>query len=489
MKRVSIAPSSLRRKSTVNQDRLSTEREESERLDQETTLVLQQIDRSISRVNFIINDRIIPAIRGYNEGCDKVWANSGFWKRFFENAANVALDTFEEPINPQVATPNSRASFGNNNEKVAGAEQSSQADRRTVAGSRTEELRRTNLDEEDSLTWSVQGSQPRNKVQSSTPQRTKARDRISELAQLTDSNSLIPPTLISETPGNLQSPSKVLTIRQSGDNYHRMSISPRKDSAKRKRSSLIDQYINSSPTIPQPPVLLSEIGNETPRSILRTSGQQENIGSSSQRRNTPGNRTNDISSSARRTPSRRLQIAPLSYANGLEPPISNDSQSEIPTSQHVDDAPPPLPQLSTMEMSSTRSVEEVPNKRRRVSQAGESFDVENVFLEKNGEGRRSNTGTLFSNIVEPELRIPNTNEYRSPDSNVEAAEKATGADEQVTRATEEPVVTDRTNHVSPKVTSKPIEPSDDDFEDLSELGPLRARLERLREKARFFGNK
>lgn len=65
-----------------------------------------------------------------------------------------------------------------------------------------------------------------------------------------------------------QIPGRVVRI----DNHHEVIISPKKPYSRtplretldgRKRSSMIQEFINSSPTLPEPPVLLSEIGRNS----------------------------------------------------------------------------------------------------------------------------------------------------------------------------------------------------------------------------------
>ena len=106
MKRYSIAPSSSRRKSTTNgnaggrlDDNIDGESAtlELERLEQETTLVLQEIDKNLSKANAVINDKIYPILKKYATSSGNVWNNVNFWKYFLEQAANVELTSYEAP--------------------------------------------------------------------------------------------------------------------------------------------------------------------------------------------------------------------------------------------------------------------------------------------------------------------------------------------------------------------------------------------------------
>lgn len=85
MKRLSIAPPTSRRKSGAASLEDHNARKVLEQLDQDTTLVLQDIDKNISRANAIINDKLKPVIQEYGVESWKVWHNSGFWKKFLSN--------------------------------------------------------------------------------------------------------------------------------------------------------------------------------------------------------------------------------------------------------------------------------------------------------------------------------------------------------------------------------------------------------------------
>lgn len=88
MKRYSIIPTSSRRKSGVNvtaSDSALPARQILDQLDQDTTFVLQEIDKNISRATAVINDKIIPMLQEYDAQSSKVWENTGFWKHFLSN--------------------------------------------------------------------------------------------------------------------------------------------------------------------------------------------------------------------------------------------------------------------------------------------------------------------------------------------------------------------------------------------------------------------
>ncbi|KAG2735315.1 hypothetical protein G9P44_001529 [Scheffersomyces stipitis] len=337
MKRYSIAPSSSRRKSaaaSAYNDDSAFARQELERLEQETTLVLQEIDKNISRANSVINDRLIPVIKDYSSETRKVWNNAGFWKYFFEHSANVELNSYEDPINTNTDV-NTIANTGNNllfdddekEEEIVDANDEYENDNDRVDELPVFKRPLVNHVEDSTPTWTLEQNQNINKnqtqiehqnqnknqsqnqvsshnqstqsqgkhtnkqVQSSTPQIHKRTSLLQvynrQVARYDPSESIglqIPPMLTAALSSSeatntnsrspvrrTRSPSKTQTLRQSLDAYHRVSISPRKIQTPlrtydevRRRSSMIRELINSSPTLPEPPILQSEIGNSPP---------------------------------------------------------------------------------------------------------------------------------------------------------------------------------------------------------------------------------
>ncbi|CAI5759596.1 unnamed protein product [Candida verbasci] len=237
MKRLSIPPpsSSKRKSSSSNNkdDDLHAARQILEQLDQDTTSVLQDIDKNISRANQIINDRIIPAVKGYAIESQKVWENAGFWKHFFEQSANIELNTYEEPIDI------SKGVFTKEDEE-------NQSDSDPLLKFKKPLLRHQ---DEETPTWSTD--------QKATPKRREKSDLSS----------------IQQKP----SPVKIHTIRQSLEAYHRLSVSPKKQQDSQRtplstrRQTVIQNILNSSPTFPEPPILKSEIGTENNSNIFQAS--------------------------------------------------------------------------------------------------------------------------------------------------------------------------------------------------------------------------
>ncbi|WEW55885.1 DASH complex subunit ask1 [Emydomyces testavorans] len=84
--------------------------EDLERLEQQITLTLQEIDHNFSKAHRIVTSSILPVIEQYAEQSRDVWEASKvsvskvfsagvddvFWKQFFESSANVSLSGYEE---------------------------------------------------------------------------------------------------------------------------------------------------------------------------------------------------------------------------------------------------------------------------------------------------------------------------------------------------------------------------------------------------------
>ncbi|KAF8465544.1 DASH complex subunit Ask1-domain-containing protein [Kalaharituber pfeilii] len=71
--------------------------EELEKIEQQITLTLQEIDHNFNKAHRIVTSSIIPVVERYGAESRTVWEGSKFWKQFFEASANVSLDRYEEP--------------------------------------------------------------------------------------------------------------------------------------------------------------------------------------------------------------------------------------------------------------------------------------------------------------------------------------------------------------------------------------------------------
>lgn len=351
-----------RRKSTVSVNRNTrTERphEESaalelERLEQETTLVLQEIDLNLSQANAIINDKIFPILKKYASATGQVWTNVGFWKHFLEEAADVEISTFEEKIMPERTIP----------EKSPNAlEQEIQPEIETS---------------------------PEPQIEASTPQ---LRSR-----------------------GLLASP-QIVTMRKSATGYLKVAVSPKKRTPRRedaRRLSLLQNFLNSLPTLPEPPVLLSEIGRmaTSSSSVVRPTV----LSSDRDLRLLPVPvtltprqdgmqrfpRTPNFSSSASKPRGRNSATHTplglrLQFNEGSDPPAPTATAAASDDSEEV-----PVPALQTIQVTGLKrggsSNTASPKKRRTLPD-----DPENVFLDVNNNLNNNSTSrnnsTVYHTIV------------------------------------------------------------------------------------------
>ncbi|KAG5418885.1 ASK1 [Candida metapsilosis] len=394
MKRVSIVTPTTRRKSGAASSEDYNARKVIEQLDQDTTLVLQDIDKNISRANAIINDKLKPVIQDYGVESWKVWHNSGFWKKFFEQSANVVLNSFETPINEIQSSSN----FLSEMEDEAIEEQPKTF---TSLDTRRPDLK--HLADEDTATWSTE-QPPNRQMSASTPQRgqsyTSRFAAASKMARFPDNVSLDPPnsnaTKLSPTRRHSKaSPMRVQTIRQSLDALHRISISPRKQrTPMTTRNSAIQNLLNSSPTFPEPPVLQSEMGSEASRlPSQQTPGpSSDHEGYLRKFPNTPKYSSSRYSNSSANTP---LAGDADDGDNNLEPPkleseTNHQSPAPLLDSESSEDQ---LPELNTIELKSSRKRSKTPSverpSKRRVSNQRSSDrrdEEDNIFLDQSQKG-------------------------------------------------------------------------------------------------------
>ncbi|PVH14618.1 uncharacterized protein CXQ87_002763 [Candidozyma duobushaemuli] len=212
-----------RRKSTVHVNSAKREKGsgvsahiELERLEQETTLVLQEIDRNLSQANAVITDKILPVLTRYHSASSNVWSNVSFWKRFVEEASETKVCPEESKVDGDTAQTGFQQTEGTSEKKDVLNELDSQ--------------------QNSTLTSDFQ-------MEASTP-------------QLKSRHSLQPST----------------SPQRSATRYPRVSISPRKrgsgryDATDPRRSSMLQNFLNSSPTLPEPPKLTSDVNHHFPSS-------------------------------------------------------------------------------------------------------------------------------------------------------------------------------------------------------------------------------
>ncbi|KAH3673411.1 hypothetical protein WICPIJ_009799 [Wickerhamomyces pijperi] len=94
----SVLSSSSTATTTAGSSEASLQAIELERLQQEITLTLQQIDQSFAKSHRIINESIIPVVNRYHQSSKKIWNGVTFWKNFLENAAQVDLKVYDDTL-------------------------------------------------------------------------------------------------------------------------------------------------------------------------------------------------------------------------------------------------------------------------------------------------------------------------------------------------------------------------------------------------------
>ncbi|PPJ52840.1 hypothetical protein CBER1_11442 [Cercospora berteroae] len=85
--------------------------EELEKLEQQITLTLQEIDSNFSKAHRIVTSSILPIVEDYAKHSNDVWEGSKFWKQFFEASANVSLSGYEENANEDNTQTDATQSF------------------------------------------------------------------------------------------------------------------------------------------------------------------------------------------------------------------------------------------------------------------------------------------------------------------------------------------------------------------------------------------
>jgi len=455
---------STRRKSTVSVPRRAQLEEspalELERLEQETTLVLQEIDHNLSHANAVINDRMIPILRKYASATHQVWTNVGFWKHFLEEAADVEISTADDLLDPPK---------GSGSAIVAGA---------ATGGSNT--LNPTMGGSLSKSATTATPPRPKNVSSSSSdPQIEASTPQLRSRPLLLSSHSELSP--------------QVVTMRKASTGYLKVTVSPRKrtpkvtpkrtptraDSGSTKRLSVLQNFLNSSPTLPEPPVLLSEVGRmafASSSSVNRpTSGRDAaDLSSDSDDRNlgallpilfptvslTPrrDSRNRDLIHSALSS-GQRFPHTPtfgsgrkdshVSPVRRMPVPLGDfgdDSDLPVPkrtTAVELDESDElPLPELQTIHVTGKkRELVNVPDlsKRRKLSsddpstkKASVNDDADNVFLDQNPtrnnstvyhsvveehETRSRSMSQIFEEVLQHSIESDNENENKNQQSN------------------------------------------------------------------------
>lgn len=385
----STNPMEARRKSTLHVSSAKRDKAtdlsahvELERLEQETTLVLQEIDRNLSQANAVISDKILPVLTSYHSALSNVWKNVSFWKKFVEDASETRV--FPEESNVE----GDSAHQGGHTGKLQLTESSS---------AKKDVLSELDLQQNSTLTSEFQ-------VEASTPQ-LKSRHLLQ---------------------------SSTSPQRSASRNYPRVLISPRKrgsgvfDSNDARRSSVLQNFLNSSPTLPEPPKLTSELNhhNAPSSSSAPKQGHSDpdlNAGVRPQAALLlPATVTPNAREGIQRFPrtptygSSGFKRAPISPMRNI-PPLqrSNEDLDQVIPLPRMSALPQddsdqvPIPRLLTTsvgeaKLHSPAAGEEGSSKRRRI----EEDESENVFLDANYKDDTNNNSRSHS-IVYNTIREQN----------------------------------------------------------------------------------
>lgn len=371
-----LLSSMSRRKSTVSLsfasrgEREATSALELERLEQETTLVLQEIDHNLSRANAVINDKMFPILRKYAAATTGVWENAGFWKHFMEEAADVEIKTVDdsiERVNPD--TPKQ-------------AEASPKA-------------------AEDS---------PPGKLEASTPQQPRLLPSGNSAKSGSRGRSSVSPSKSARSDPRARDEARRLSIRQN--------------------------FLNSSPTLPEPPVLMSELGRGNAFSSSSTRNRRASSSSEEQIDQSLGRLLPIQFSTVTLTPGRgapdagRKSNTPLYGSSALRTRAANANdpasirRTEILSGRFQDDSDIPVPRLTVLgspmrDASDELAPPQLQSVLRKHALDDESIygspkrrkkdSPQNVFLDTNSPNSK-NTLTLYHTLTQeprdPESRVP-----------------------------------------------------------------------------------
>lgn len=69
--------------------------EELEKIEQQITLTLQEIDHNFNRAHRIVTGSIIPVVERFGNESKAVWEGCAFWKQFFETSANIVFNNVD----------------------------------------------------------------------------------------------------------------------------------------------------------------------------------------------------------------------------------------------------------------------------------------------------------------------------------------------------------------------------------------------------------
>ncbi|EME47755.1 hypothetical protein DOTSEDRAFT_86174 [Dothistroma septosporum NZE10] len=147
--------------SRPTEQRSLTLTEQLERMEQQITLTLQEIDSNFSKAHRIVTTSILPIVEEYAKHSNEVWEGSKFWKQFFEASANVSLSGYEENNDETVTNTEVTESF----------QTPTDGDERTVTGSALQQQHASDDDCSIESPTQVTGVQTTPKLPPSTSKR------------------------------------------------------------------------------------------------------------------------------------------------------------------------------------------------------------------------------------------------------------------------------------------------------------------------------
>ena len=264
---------------------------ELERLEQEITLTLQDIDKSFAQSHKIINDKLIPIVKKYHSNSRKVWNGVNFWKTMLETSANVELRGYEEAAQEvsqrrDISDDSGDISMKDSNEQMSPVKVDTLGTNHDII------LESTNHTQEqfqkrytDNLNRSVSTAM-------STPEKIAENPIMPQETRNNNvgfdtTDSILPPVptanisntnngsdLNETTPSLRDKESRNYIMHQNGDSVYKVEVSPRKTTgvnepivssmtpkkpASKKRKSMIAQKFDSSPFDIETPQLRSEV--------------------------------------------------------------------------------------------------------------------------------------------------------------------------------------------------------------------------------------
>jgi hypothetical protein len=361
---------------------------ELERLEQEITLTLQDIDKSFAQSHKIINDKLIPIVKKYHASSKRVWTGVNFWKTLLETSANVELRGYEEAVENGAELESEShdeiididhtedESMRDSNEQMSPVKVDTAGTNHDIL---QESTNHTHKQFQKRYTDNFNNSSMDND-ESSSPEKLKENPIMPQEKKVTvgfdTTDSILPPVPtanISNTNGtdvnqttptlmrsNTESESKHYVMHNNFDTTYKLQVSPRKNSsrpepavnamtprrhASKKRKSMIAQRFDSSPFDIETPKLRSDVHfspvkgrHESPLRKTRQSHPAENEETTQRFPLTP---RYGAGGNLLRTPGQVQQVANR-YSQNFETSIQRATTAAMDDSEEVPNISPPV---------------------------------------------------------------------------------------------------------------------------------------------------